>query len=467
MSGSRASGAVRRRLTGLISVATLAGTLPVAGALPASASARAAAGLAANGPVNAAASAVRADGPTDGEPSGEVVTVTGSGFGHGVGMSQYGARGMARGGAPVRKILTHYYTGTTVAPHADDVDLRVNVVDRGTSVSLRTRALASGGGGLQLVTGGGQVIRVARDGVVGVTPDGRSLRVRIEQPGATPRTFTTGALTVRWSGGRGLPGPASVLDVRSRSANADSSWSKSRSYRWGVLRLTTVGRTDSDKVVRTRIAAVAVVNLHREYLRGVAEMPSGWPAAALQAQAVVARNYAFTEYRAGTSAVCGGCHLWDDTRSQVYRGWAHESVAPRWLTAVAATQTSRTGGLMVLYRGVPVRAYYSSSSGGRTRDSEKVWGRAVPYLRSVADPWSTDPSVNPSFARWERTVDRAKAASAFGLPDVETIEVTERDRSGAALVVTATAADGSRRSLPGGTVRSRFGLPAPWFASFE
>jgi SpoIID/LytB domain protein len=407
-------------------------------------------------------------GPTDGPPDGsDVVTVTGSGFGHGVGLSQYGALGMARDGRSTRSILTHYYSGTTVEAYPDNVDLRVNVVDRGTSVSLRTEALADGGGAMQLVTGGGQVVDLAAGATVVVTIEGGSLKVTTTPASGEARTFTTGGLTVRWSGARALAGPASVVKMTARSADAASTSSKARSYRWGALRFVPVARTDSDKVVRTRIEGIAILNLHREYLRGLAEVPSSWPAAALQTQVIAARNYALTEYRGGTSELCGGCHLWDDTRSQVYRGWGTESVAARWVTAVAATQTSRTSGLTVLYQGTPVRAYYSSSSGGRTRDAANAWGTSVPYLRSVTDPWSVDPAVNPSYARWQRSVPRAKIATVFGLPDVASVKVTERDSSGAAVTVSATAADGTSAALPGNTVRSKLALPAPWLTSFD
>lgn len=44
----------------------------------------------------------------------EVVVFTSNGFGHGVGMSQYGANGMAKEGWSYEEILTHFYRGTKV-----------------------------------------------------------------------------------------------------------------------------------------------------------------------------------------------------------------------------------------------------------------------------------------------------------------------------------------------------------------
>jgi len=43
----------------------------------------------------------------------ESVVITCSGYGHGVGMSQYGAQDMAQKGYTCREILAHYYTGVS------------------------------------------------------------------------------------------------------------------------------------------------------------------------------------------------------------------------------------------------------------------------------------------------------------------------------------------------------------------
>ena len=118
------------------------------------------------------------------------------------------------------------------------------------------------------------------------------------------------------------------------------------------------------------------------------------------------------------SASCGGCHLWDDTRSQVYSGWAKEAprIGARWVAAVPGHPDLLQDRPDGLYGGKPITAYYSSSSGGRTRDVGAVWGGSVPYLRSVADPWSVEASNNPSFAAWHRSVPVSAVLRAFGLP---------------------------------------------------
>jgi stage II sporulation protein D len=136
------------------------------------------------------------------------------------------------------------------------------------------------------------------------------------------------------------------------------------------------------------------------------------------------------------------------------------------VAAVTATQTSATTGVAVLYRGAPAATYFASSTGGRTRDPADVWGNAVPYLRSVPDPWSVDAAVNPGYARWTRTVPVTRLLALFGAPDLARLEVTARDSGDAAKVVTATSADGSRRTVPGNALVSALGLPAAWIDTF-
>lgn len=394
------------------------------------------------------------------------VTFAGSGFGHGVGMSQYGARGMALAGSTATQILQHYYTGTTVTAYPDKVDVRVNVVHRAASVRLRGLPVATGGGALQVRPAGGAVLAVAADDVVTVGTSGRLLSIAVHRAGGGVDTVTAASAQVRWSGGRGMPGPASVLSVASTTASGgDPLNGKVRRYRWGTLALTAL-----PSGAGARIDAVAVVDLHDEYLRGIGEMPSSWPVEALKTQVVAARNYALREVQSGTSASCGGCHLWDDTRSQVYAGWSKESEGSfgvRWVVAMKGTQTSATTGLAVLYGGHPITTYYSSSTGGRSRSAARVWGTSAPYLVSVSDPWSVDPAVNRSFAAWHRTASVSRVMAVFGVPDLVSVRVATKDESGAALTVTARSSDGTTRTLSGSTVRRRFGLPAEWITGIS
>jgi stage II sporulation protein D len=116
-----------------------------------------------------------------------------------------------------------------------------------------------------------------------------------------------------------------------------------------------------------------------QYVQGVvgSEMPSRWRFAALEAQAVAARTYALA-----TLKPTRGFDLYADTRSQVYGGIASE-------TARTDLAVERTTGRVVLWHGLPADTFFFSTSGGRTAAIRDVWPRAaaLPYLRSVADPY--------------------------------------------------------------------------------
>jgi stage II sporulation protein D len=386
--------------------------------------------------------------------------VAGSGFGHGVGMSQYGALGMAKAGASARQILQHYYSGVTVTGFPDNRDVRVNVVHSARTITFGATSRAANGGVWRLLAAGRAPQTLGVDDSATLTVAAGSVSVVVRHGPASLPAWTTPTLTVRWAGTRALPGDATTLDVLSRRVGSTST--KQRSYRWGAVQVTSVAGA---------LEAVAVVGLHEEYLRGVAEVPSSWPAAALQAQVVAARNYALTA-TSTPRASCGGCQLWDDQRSQVYVGWAKESepggspsFGQRWVAAVRATALSSSTGLTVLYQGAPITAYFASSTGGRTRNVQDVWGGgAQPYLRSVADPYSLDSSLT-SFAHWTRPVSVAGLRSVFGLPDLVSVRVTARDSGGAAGRLTATSASGATASVTGERFRSAFALPGAWVGS--
>ncbi len=387
--------------------------------------------------------------------------ISGSGFGHGVGMSQYGAYGMARAGSTATQIVSHYFTGVRVTPVSDAVDLRVNVVHRGRSVVLRPLAAGTlAGSRLVLSPRSGTAVSLAIGDQASVTPSGTGLSVAVRRASGATSRFTTTGLGVTWSGTRALRGAPARVGVTSAGTGV-----KERSYRWGRLWLLSLDGG---------IEAVTTVDLHSGYLRGLAEMPSSWPAAALQAQAITARSYALVAARTAPRPSCGGCQVWDDQRSQMYVGWAKEGeriggvdYGARWVAAVTATSPTPTTGIAVLYQGTVVQTFYASSTGGSTRDPKVVWGSSVPYLRSVPDPWSLSTLVNPGFAAWKRTAGVASLASLFGLKDLASVRVTGRDASGAATQVSATSGAGVVRTVTGETFRARLGLPSSWVGTIS
>jgi len=115
-----------------------------------------------------------------------------------------------------------------------------------------------------------------------------------------------------------------------------------------------------------------------------------------------------------------------------------------------------------LYNGKPIFAYYASSTGGVTENVQEVWGSSVPYLLSVPDPWSLDPTINPSFSSWSRSISQANMAKAFNLPDVARYEVTARTGGGAVKSIAAFSANGKSSQLTGEKFRSLLKLPSAW-----
>jgi SpoIID/LytB domain protein len=385
-----------------------------------------------SGPLRPAAAA---GGPPD------TFVFPGSGFGHGVGMSQYGAYGQALEGRSATDILTHYYTGTSVAPVNDAVDLRVNLVHAAPADTLYVRGEQLGGaGGAVTISAGGTTV----DGgpgdafVFGVA----GTNVTVARAGG-PQVAAGPAATVTF-----VPG---LLNV---AGPGDTFESGGHRYRYGRLEVA---------VVAGALEAVLVLKLHGEYLRGISEVPSSWPAAALEAQVIAARTYALRKYRLGERPECR-CHVYDTVFDQVYAGWVKEAeptYGARWVAAVDATSPSPTTGLAVLYGGEPITANYFSSSGGRTENNEDAFGGSpLPYLRSVDDHWSLA-SYNPR-ASWRFTKSQADVAAAFGLPDVTSLDLSRRTAGGAVKTAVARSSTGATASLAGTTLRSRLGLPGAW-----
>lgn len=451
---------VRHPATVLVALATALGTW----AIPSAAMAATASGIspAERPPSGIAPTPVARRAVTSG-----VATVSGSGFGHGVGLSQYGALGMARAGNTAQQIVGHYYTGVAVTAVHDAVDLRVNVVHRGRSIVLRPVAIGEPAAHrARLIPTTGTTLLLAPGDLATVTPSSGAVTVAVRRGSGATITRSSTGWTVDWTGTSAWSGPATRLALTSRMLGGTAA--KERSYRWGRLALSNLAGG---------LEAVTTVDLHAGYLRGLAEMPSSWPATALQAQVITARSYALVAATSAPRPSCGGCQLWDDQRSQMYVGWAKEGekigatdYGARWVAAVTATSPTPTTGIAVLYQGRPVQTYYASSTGGKTRDPKAVWGSSVPYLRVVADPWSLDPTVNPGYAAWKRSVTVARLTSAFGITDgsgIASISIATRDAAGAATTLKATSGAGQVRTLSGESFRSRLSLPSAWVSGVK
>lgn len=117
-----------------------------------------------------------------------------------------------------------------------------------------------------------------------------------------------------------------------------------------------------------------------EYLYGVvpSESPSSWPMEALKAQAVAARNFAVLNISKHSKY---GFDLCDTQDCQVYKGLSQETDA----TNQAVNQTENK---LIYYNDKPINAFYHSSSGGHTENSENIFSSPLPYIIGVDDQFS-------------------------------------------------------------------------------
>jgi len=201
-----------------------------------------------------------------------------------------------------------------------------------------------------------------------------------------------------------------------------------------------------------------------EYVEGVvaAEMPASFHLEALKAQAVAARTYAYRRIARGEAHPAHPeAHLSSDYSSgQAWVSWNEflarfGPVEGRLLQRRIQTAVRQTAGVIATYNSEPILAVYHSTSGGRTENSEHYWSEALPYLRSVSDPFSADSPHHYSTAVFSFT----ELASRLEVDDARDIRVVERYPSGRVKTLEAGG-----KWFSGRTVRQRLGLKSTWFS---
>lgn len=341
--------------------------------------------------------------------AGTALIVTGHGWGHGVGMSQWGAYGYALHGWNYKRILSHYYPGTRIGRTGEPL-VRILLARGARTVTVGCAAQIR-------VTDGRRLTRKLPAGVYGVGP---KLALPVRRHG-TGLSF----------------GHLAVFDCARAPLTFDG-----RAYHGTLL-------------VRSDGSHVSVVNSVTldTYLRGVvpSESPSHWPLAALEAQAVAARSYAVSELRPSAFY-----DLLPTTSDQVYGGLAAENL--RSDKAVYATL-----GQVLTYHGQVARTYYSSSSGGRTEAVEDAWPGAapIPYLRSVPDPYDTY-SPHHDWGPYELSGARLAARLGLGSP-VEWLRV-RRNAAWRVESVDFRLASGRLATRSGSQVAKALHLLSTWFS---
>ena len=340
--------------------------------------------------------------------------VSGRGWGHGVGMSQYGALGFATEGRLHDEILAHFYPGTVLGP-APVGRVRVLVAEAKPRLTIASKT----------------PFRI-RDvfGKIYPLPAGPlELGPKLELTLKGVPTPLVGPVVL-------LPGK-SPLEL---GAITSGTGATTIAYR-GTLEVA---------VSATKLNAINVVGLE-DYLAGVVprEMPAAWPTEAVKAQAVAARSYALAHRVRGKTF-----DLYADTRSQVYGGLAAED-------ARATAAIKATAWLVMLHEGKLVDALFHSTSGGRTVSAVEAFGTAVPYLVAVDDPHSALSPLN----RWGPTaVPDTTVRKGLGISSPVLGLQLVKGESGRVRAATVTTAAGAR-TVTGGALRTGLGLRSTWITS--
>jgi stage II sporulation protein D len=373
------------------------------------------------------------------------ITFFGRGWGHGVGMSQYGARGRALAGQSATEILAHYYAGTTLGTTNPARQIRVLVLTGYAAAAARQAIFFGRRGGWTV------------DGIAKTFPADARLSLWPTAIGSTTWnlkvTASTGTVlhraTVRGTLAMRPAAAATRLQVYSRPSSFDL-------YR-GAVRI----------YLGTTMRVVNEVGLDA-YLRGVvpAEMPATWPAEALKAQAIAARSYAARRLRPGIS----NYDVVDDTRAQVYLGVRGEKRATNIAIATTAGIVLRSGTSIA-------NALFHSTAGGATENNENVFVAAsgaivagpVSYLRGSPDraPDGTSYDAGSPLATWHTAAYTGDQLSAIFAGDVRTsvgaltaLDLSNRGVSGRLIRVTLVGTLGSK-TVSGDVFRSVFNAWRP------
>jgi stage II sporulation protein D len=333
----------------------------------------------------------------------------GRGYGHGVGMSQWGANGFAEQGASYKTILGHYYSKTKLSQaKADHVSVLI-----GSGAGSVAFANAKRACGRKLKPTKTYVAVLARGGG----------KVRLETRRGKKMASCGKKL--------GAPGKGKV------------EISQAGTYRGSLVARPASGGGGLNVINRVSL---------EDYLRGVVpyEMPASWPDHALRAQAVAARSYALT------SGIDGdGYTLYDDTRSQVYGGVGAEEAATN-------KAVKKTAGEVVTHKGKTAQTFFYSTSGGHTESSQFGFsgGESRPYLKGVSDPHD---DASP-YHRWQDKMSRSELQGKLGdwvdgrLRDIEILATGDSPRVVRARIV----GTGGRTTVSGFDLQARLGLRSTW-----
>jgi SpoIID/LytB domain protein len=381
---------------------------------------------------------------------------TGRGWGHGVGMSQWGAWQAAKEGVTYDKILAFYYPGTTLEPSGDtEAEVRVRISSEPwtsntvnfVQVDLKPAVTAmmllkhtSSGDEAEVIPVGSFINALYSEGKVRVVTEA------------------------------GAQGPFDYIEVRPVRTGDDpaegrvaiqlKTSSKTLSYReyWGAMRV-----QPGDDAGELWVYNTLPIE---KYLRSIAEVDYDWAMPnsaayapeAVKAQTVAARTYALAKKGP----------LYDNQYDQCYVGYTGRSkpgaVPFETLYPGIPASAEETAGLILSYQGAPIKAQFSAHSGGYTTNS--AWsGITEAYLAAQPDPWSLEAppaSMNPAGPgyNWTYTVSAADLSAEFDVGLVTRVEIVARDTADPeshAKTLRLTGKNGTA-TVSAASLKSRLGL---------
>ena len=416
----------------------------------------------------------------------DTVSFVGAGWGHGMGLSQYGAYGASRDGWTVDQIIGHFYRGSTIATMGEgDLDpkenLWVNLEKDRDELLLIAEETNLAPAVPVVVTRGEESWELGTNHRLEITWSSASNTCSLEiqdSSGATLETPGSGPCNVdiTWDGWEEKPSRKIQIDgCFNWDWNAVPNQNRPCEYARGDLHLRS-GPGGMDLTVELDID---------DYVLGISEMPYYWGFAtnsgleALKAQALAARSYArelqIHRDEPGNNVCAAWCDVRDTTVDQRYVGWGHTGLGiDEWIEAVDSTANQ-----VITHPDAPngkvVRAYYSSSSGGYTENVHEIsaaYPNPVEYLSSVDDHWALT-SLNPH-DDWIETFSAAYVAGKVfadlaesdDVVVLESAQVTERNTSTSARTVLFTGSVNGTpvtKGFSGATVDSMFGLRSKYF----
>jgi len=405
--------------------------------------------------------------------------ISGSGFGHGVGLSQYGARGMALAGYKAEQIVKHYYVNTKIGLEAEPTILRVGLAQDQKYIAVRGEALGGAGGHLTISIGAETRTIDADSPVVFSLTGGNTRATFADGTAALGKTAT-----ITWNGTKANGEASTVANlVTSYSATAAKAAlgaackdtfngvvitgfdSCSHRYRYGSLEIAAGQFADTT----TDLNVVNTLRLSDEYLYGLGEVPSSWESEALAAQVIAARSYARATYNATVASpaaitVAGTkvraaclCHMYSTIVDQNFVGYNKEYsvLGNRWVDAVNSTIPVAGSGMgkVVLYQNKVIKAFFSSSTGGASQPIKEVWGSSgYPWSAVVDDHWALSSKTGNPNASWVRTIKQGELVRSLnnvGIPvkNVKSFDITGLYSSGGVSKITVTDVSGTATNI--------------------